>query len=527
MKGNPKDKDGNSAVSKIKRHVELMPQMLGDFENANPDWRVGILVSLLDRSLQSLVGYIEKGDEAEISWEDPFVELQFPVEVSVTTDDEIPSFNVTTGTLTAKGVATPELAADSMSRLMIRHLELTALQELTGHAALIKQGDGFLPALPTDIGEALSAIVGDDAKNQALRRILQPCSFGGGTIDYGDLDIESEVEKPVPETALEQIGEILEPLLFVPVTVEGHSLRVITIFEVNPLEVDLETRSGTFRIVVGLALQYDGDDPPEDWIDQPWASIAKWPADELKEVMRVLNELAEDAVRQYCAKDQPELEEVIVSVNALLKVTVPKGASRSNSELLHFVTNALAPVGEITTLSVGFDQSGAPEIHEGIQREWKRLLIEVDAATSAKAKGDALEGLMVSLFSSVPGFSIVQNVRTETEEIDLVIENNATEPPFCRESSLILVECKNWQSKAGKDEYVLLRQKAENRRGRCEVAFLVSWNGVAKTVGQEMLRSSTDRLLVVCLDGRMIRAAIEQGDFLELLRSSLRKSLTT
>jgi hypothetical protein len=180
--------------------------------------------------------------------------------------------------------------------------------------------------------------------------------------------------------------------------------------------------------------------------------------------------------------------------------------------------NALGEIGEIAMLNFDWNNTNVIAGNQVPVGEWQRLLVKVESAESSKMKGDALEELMTSLFSSISGFEISTNVETRTEEIDLWIENECSRAPFNKEGPLILVECKNWAGKAGKNEFVQLREKARNRRGRCTVAFLVSWNGSAKTITEEMLRHSAEDLLVVPLDGEMIKRAIKDGDFWSLLR---------
>src|SRR6185295_6406435 len=117
-----------------------------------------------------------------------------------------------------------------------------------------------------------------------------------------------------------------------------------------------------------------------------------------------------------------------------------------------------------------------------------KLVEKVEAATSTDDKGRSLEELTSRLLEQVPGFTITGRIRTATEEIDISIVNDATEARLRRESALILAECKNWTSKCGKDEFVIFREKLENRKRRCSLGFLISWNGFTTTVSKEMLR---------------------------------------
>jgi hypothetical protein len=146
-----------------------------------------------------------------------------------------------------------------------------------------------------------------------------------------------------------------------------------------------------------------------------------------------------------------------------------------------------------------------------------RLVNAVDSTSTADDKGRALEELCSRLFFTVAGFSVTGRIRTETEEIDISVLNDSADPRLRRESAIILVECKNWTGKCGKNEFVLFLQKIENRTQRSSLGFLVSWNGFAETVTKEMLRGSREGLLVVPLTGEDIREAVRTGDFLRIL----------
>lgn len=141
------------------------------------------------------------------------------------------------------------------------------------------------------------------------------------------------------------------------------------------------------------------------------------------------------------------------------------------------------------------------------------LVDALERATSADEKGRALEELCARMFSSVLGFVVKQRIRTETEEIDISVVNGSIEPRLAREGAVILVECKNWSGRCGKNEFVIFHEKMQNRSRRCSLGVLVSWNGFAETVTKEMLRGSREELLVVPLTGADIRAAVREGDF--------------
>jgi hypothetical protein len=147
----------------------------------------------------------------------------------------------------------------------------------------------------------------------------------------------------------------------------------------------------------------------------------------------------------------------------------------------------------------------------------EELVEQVETARSADDKGRSLEELASRLFAQIPGFSVSGRLRTATEEIDVSILNDSSEPRLRRESALVLVECKNWSSKCGKDEFVIFREKLENRNRRCSLGFLISWNGFASTVTKEMLRGSKEGTIIVPITGQQIRSDVRANSFVSSL----------
>lgn len=146
------------------------------------------------------------------------------------------------------------------------------------------------------------------------------------------------------------------------------------------------------------------------------------------------------------------------------------------------------------------------------------LIQVVENAQSSHEKGLALEELVVRFFNEIHDFTVNDiRVRTETEEIDIVLLNTSDDPRYKRESALLLVECKNWSSKIGKNEFVIFKEKIENRRSRCTLGFLISWNGFTDTLTKEMLRGSREQVLVIPISGKDITSAIQKRDFAKVL----------
>jgi len=166
--------------------------------------------------------------------------------------------------------------------------------------------------------------------------------------------------------------------------------------------------------------------------------------------------------------------------------------------ILHSVQNKIgAIVNEIADEYSSFKSLDFPELIERVENE-----------KDSNTKGRLLEELMNKFFSFVNGFEIIERLKTETEEIDLVILNKSTIPLWQKESSLILVECKSWSSKCGKNELVIFKEKIINRKGRAKIGFFISWNGFAETFTKEDLRSSQGNILVIPVTGKNIKEAL-------------------
>ena len=168
----------------------------------------------------------------------------------------------------------------------------------------------------------------------------------------------------------------------------------------------------------------------------------------------------------------------------------------------------------------------ADKILRGHYAPVSELIARVEAAESPAEKGSSLESLMAALFEQVPGFVVYErNVRTETEEIDLVILNDSHDPVFSKDGPIILVECKNWTAKPGRPEFSQLEIKVRNRHERCTVAFFISWSGFAETTWREAMRVSRENYVIVCLTGSDVRIAALDGTFPEFLRQATFQAL--
>jgi hypothetical protein len=201
-------------------------------------------------------------------------------------------------------------------------------------------------------------------------------------------------------------------------------------------------------------------------------------------------------------------------IQLTFEVTTDEKNLRAAYDFIRHVCNELEETAERASDEVGKELASiAARLSGWGNKDLDALVNAVDTAATTDDKGRSLEELCSRLFEGVAGFTVTGRLRTATEEIDISILNDSNEPRFRRESAIILAECKNWIAKCGKDEFVIFREKMENRNRRCTLGFLVSWNGFTTTVTKEMLRGSHEQTLIVPITGKEIRHAVRTEDF--------------
>ena len=169
---------------------------------------------------------------------------------------------------------------------------------------------------------------------------------------------------------------------------------------------------------------------------------------------------------------------------------------------------------------VGDAQEKVGQLHLQISKEFSKfklietpsLLRKIETEKDSNEKGRLLEEFVSRIFSQITGFEIIERVKTETEEIDIVILNKSIETFWQKESPIIMVECKNWSEKCGKNELVIFKEKLLNRRGRAKIGFFISWNGFKDTFKKEDLRTSQEDILIIPVSGDELKEAINKNN---------------
>jgi Restriction endonuclease len=493
------------------KYFHAFQSVVATYEREHPHWRIEVLISLIKWGIRSLRHSIEEGPNSKITWTNPLVELHYSVEWDwkAAHDGAVVYGSQRMGMVTPQNTSNVKAAAKTVGSMVARRLTVAALEDFTHGAWFEKRENIYVPYLAPELDTTVRQIRGKWKKREAVEGAFKPFWIGTTRIDWpgGTREKRGRMPRAVAKRldAVQQRMDI--PGISFAGDVNGRSIWSGLVFEIQPLVIDYDTREAYYAVTAGLAFEHK----------------------------LVGNEVISLTPASWPRKDQAAFwEQVLQRIHELNEKLIPEEESR-NSIIL--VQND--EILKVQPLRCSKDMKVAKQLLSGFhtQRQEEerraregtrllRLLRRCDLAKTADEKGRALEELMAGLFNTVPGLRVVKSrARTQTEEIDLVICRDSHAAGFMDEAEFILVECKKWSGKCGKDEFVLFEKKIHNRRDRSSLGFLISWNGFTDTFTKEMLRGSHERLLIVPLDGEQIRNATQRGTFASLLQEARRDAV--
>jgi len=185
-----------------------------------------------------------------------------------------------------------------------------------------------------------------------------------------------------------------------------------------------------------------------------------------------------------------------------IEIDIPLGPKapdkQRTSAVAKWVKTLLSDLGKIqfiirkfTPREIGFSE---------IASLWTKARIE---SIPAK-KGKLLEELFLQLIAIDGNLVLVNhNVRTQSEEIDIVLEPHMSSPFWSRIAPpMILLECKNWKNKVSAKEVRNFAGKIENRpKMLCRIGFLIATNGFTKDAQKELLGYRARDFIIATVTG--------------------------
>jgi restriction endonuclease len=149
-------------------------------------------------------------------------------------------------------------------------------------------------------------------------------------------------------------------------------------------------------------------------------------------------------------------------------------------------------------------------------------------AGSAPLRGRRFEALVLFLLSQVRDFRVVEhNYRTDTEELDGVIQQGATQGRVWATlaAPFLLLEAKNWSRRVDQQVVSVLRVKMLGRRGSVRIALLCASSGFTSDAREQELRFASDNLTIVFIGPEEIDAWVRATDPDEFLEATIRRDM--
>jgi hypothetical protein len=155
--------------------------------------------------------------------------------------------------------------------------------------------------------------------------------------------------------------------------------------------------------------------------------------------------------------------------------------------------------------------------------------VELSAVdTSSQLRGRRYEAAIAFLLSQVSDFDVVErNLRTDTEELDAVVQQRATHGRVWSGlgAPLILVEAKNWKIPVPQKEASAFRVKLEGRRGVVRLGLMFGASGFTSDALDQELRFASDELTIAFVRPEELDEWIAATDGDEFLETLVRRAM--
>ena len=142
-------------------------------------------------------------------------------------------------------------------------------------------------------------------------------------------------------------------------------------------------------------------------------------------------------------------------------------------------------------------------------------------------RGRRYEALIAFLLSQVDDFDVVErNLRTETEELDAVVQQRATQGRvWSLGVPLILVEAKNWKDPVPQKEVSAFRVKLEGKRRAVRIGLMFGASGFTSDALVQELRFASDDLTIAFIRPEELNEWIDAADGDEYLEMLVRRAI--
>ncbi|MGP8200052.1 MAG: hypothetical protein ACLQU4_11185, partial [Limisphaerales bacterium] len=241
-------------------YVNIFKKALASYGKEHPHWHIEVLVSLIKWGLLNLRRCIEQKRNSKITWDNPFLELHYPVKwdwKSRREGDKVQGKEIL-GKFTRQNTSDIAKGTKTLSQMMTYRIYTMALGLFTNHARFEKRGKAYVPYLENEINSLISQIQDKAAKQETVEELFRPFSIGAERIDVSSVDskkgdrLARNLSRPI-----EPIGQRMDiPGIAFSGEVNGRKIWAGVIFEIQPLIVDYDTKRAYYPITIGIAFEH-------------------------------------------------------------------------------------------------------------------------------------------------------------------------------------------------------------------------------------------------------------------------------
>ncbi|MEA1925390.1 MAG: phospholipase D-like domain-containing protein [Candidatus Altiarchaeota archaeon] len=196
---------------------------------------------------------------------------------------------------------------------------------------------------------------------------------------------------------------------------------------------------------------------------------------------------------------------------------------RMNNQIVYkFIRKQIDPLSEIINPIL----SEKEVQRNGLRRLWAQVISEQQK--DKHKKGKILEEFSRLFFSFDDGLVVDDvNLRTEDEEIDIVLKNKINDPFWQQlKSPFIFIECKNWSSKVGTDELKKFRTDVSDHGNLTNIGLFIAVNGFTKGINTQQIRVVKDDKILCAVEGKDIETFLNSKiSLIEFLEELIKQSI--
>jgi hypothetical protein len=230
--------------------VDFFKDLVGYYELDQENGEVHTLLMLLRGAVVSLAHYARQPDGDGISWDHPFAEVQYDVDVDLAAFEGKRHLNITHETFTPHDLDDRARIGRKVADAFLEHCIGYLLKSMTNDVLMVVGEQGTQPMFPQDVLEAV-ADLSPRRRRELLQKLMEPFCLGCTYLD------ERETRKPeMSRRAWKQLRA----------AADGQRITGSVALTIKPLVVDTIARRAYYPVTVGLG--FDTGDPPDLSVEQ-------------------------------------------------------------------------------------------------------------------------------------------------------------------------------------------------------------------------------------------------------------------